>query len=373
MTIKIPQPQGSEPEFDDLMGMDWFAELFQCPQDPIHHAEGDVGIHTRMVCRELWSSAAWRDLKAEDRETAYLAALLHDVAKPATTRTEPDGRITARGHSALGARMARTILWRKGYSFRVREMVAQIIRVHQFPFFLIERDLPEREVVKLSQNVRLDLLGHVAEADIRGRICRDLQKVLDNIELFREFAREQNCYDKARAFKDGNSRFLYARDRWFQPELAAHGEFGSRVILMSGLPGAGKDTWIQKNCPDLPVLSPDQIRRELGIAPGKPQGQVIAAAREQAKQYLRQNQDFVWNATNITAQMREGCISLLTAYKAHVRLIYLDVPYKTLVSQNRNREHVVPDAVLNRLIDKLEVPTRDEAHEVEHIIREESC
>ena len=25
------------------------AALDKCPQDPVHHAEGDVGIHTRMV------------------------------------------------------------------------------------------------------------------------------------------------------------------------------------------------------------------------------------------------------------------------------------------------------------------------------------
>ena len=26
-----------------------FAPLNTCPQDPLHHGEGDVGIHTRMV------------------------------------------------------------------------------------------------------------------------------------------------------------------------------------------------------------------------------------------------------------------------------------------------------------------------------------
>jgi hypothetical protein len=64
------------------------ARLFDCPQDPVHHAEGDVGTHTRMVCEELVSLPAWRDLSEADRLVVFLGALLHDIAKPASTREE---------------------------------------------------------------------------------------------------------------------------------------------------------------------------------------------------------------------------------------------------------------------------------------------
>ena len=38
------------------------APLDICPQDKIHHAEGDVGIHTRMVVEALVADPVWRGL-----------------------------------------------------------------------------------------------------------------------------------------------------------------------------------------------------------------------------------------------------------------------------------------------------------------------
>ncbi len=35
---------------------DWVDALHECPQDSIFHAEGDVGIHTRMACEALAGS-----------------------------------------------------------------------------------------------------------------------------------------------------------------------------------------------------------------------------------------------------------------------------------------------------------------------------
>lgn len=75
------------------------------------------------------------------------------------------------------------------------------------------------------------------------------------------------------------------------------------MILMCGLPGTGKDTWIGKNHPELPVVCMDDIRRQMGIKPTDNQGQVVQAAREQARVYLRAKQPFIWNATGITAML----------------------------------------------------------------------
>src|SRR3712207_3871066 len=65
-----------------------------CPQDPVHHAEGDVLTHTRMVVEALAALPAWRALPREEREIVFTAALLHDIAKPACTRVE-GGRVTS--------------------------------------------------------------------------------------------------------------------------------------------------------------------------------------------------------------------------------------------------------------------------------------
>jgi putative nucleotidyltransferase with HDIG domain len=85
--------------------------LAGCPQDSVHHAEGNVLIHTRMVVEALVSIPEWQALPSPERRIVFTAALLHDVAKPACTRIEDDGRITSRGHSKRGAIMARSLLW----------------------------------------------------------------------------------------------------------------------------------------------------------------------------------------------------------------------------------------------------------------------
>lgn len=52
-----------------------------------------------------------------------------------------------------------------------------------------------------------------------------------------------------------------------------------------------------------------------------------------------------------------------------VKIVYIEVPYAKLQSQNREREHIVPAAAMEKLIDKLEVPAQEEAHEVVYVIK----
>ena len=134
--------------------------------------------------------------------------------------------------------------------------------------------------------------------------------------------------------------------------------------------GTGKDTYIQKHLAGYDVLSLDDIRRRLKIDPtdSKANGRVIQEAKETAKGFLRKKQPFVFNATNISRSMREIWIDLFTSYGAKTKIIYLEVPYRQLISQNRNRAYPVPDAVLYRMLGKLEVPALWEAHEVKYVV-----
>lgn len=67
--------------------------------------------------------------------------------------------------------------------------------------------------------------------------------------------------------------------------------------------------------------------------------------------------------------MRGKWISLFSDYGGRVKIIYLEVPYKQLISQNHNREHKVPEAIVDKMISKLEIPGPQEAHEIEfHIL-----
>lgn len=96
---------------------------------------------------------------------------------------------------------------------------------------------------------------------------------------------------------------------------------------MCGLPGTGKDTWIASHCPSLPVVSLDAVRAELGIPSAGPQKRVVDAAKAQAKTLLRERRPFVWNATNVSADLRRGLVELFTGYHASVRIVYLEMEW----------------------------------------------
>jgi predicted kinase len=369
--IPIPCPDGPPWTFDwDALDarFDWVRALRDCPQDAIHHAEGDVWIHTRMVLESLVAMPMWRALEPEARAIVFAAALLHDVAKPECTRTDGDGRVTARGHSVRGSILARRILWRLGASFKAREAVCSIIRHHQVPFFLIDKDDAPRTARAISQALRCDHLALVTEADARGRTCVDKARLLDNTALFRALCEELGCLDRPASFPSPHARVLYLRGDSSDATYHPHESFRADVVVMSGLPGAGKDTWIRDHLEDWPVVSLDQVRAELDVDPGEPQGEVVAFARDRAREHLRAGRRFVWNATNLSRRLRTLVTNLLFDYDARVRIVYVESPESALRAQNRARPAPVPDHVIDGLLDRWEVPETGEAHEVTYVV-----
>jgi predicted kinase len=367
--LPCPAPPSWQVDWDALQEYPWIRELADCPQDPHHHAEGNVWIHLRMVCEELAALPAWRALPEEERWAVSAAALLHDVAKPACTRTEPDGRVTSPNHSRKGAVLARRILWRLGVPLGLREQVCALVRHHQAPFHLLERDDCRRKTITVSQTARCDHLALLAEADARGRHSADRQRILDNIALFADYCREQGCLVRPRPFASEHARFVYFSDERRQPDAPAYDDCRTEVVLLSGLPGAGKDHWARTNLPDWPVVSLDDLRAELEVSPTDTQGAVLSRARELAREHLRQARPFVWNGTNLSRQLRGECLRLFAAYKARIRIVYVEVSEATLLRQNRQRPSPVPEDVIERLLRRWEIPDLTEAHRVDRVAR----
>lgn len=350
----------------------WLRAMDGVPQNPVYHAEGDVLIHTRMVVEAMLALREWRELAPADRQALFAAAMLHDVGKPACTVIEEDRRITSRGHAKKGEKMARRLLWLceelpMPAPFAIREQIAGLVRYHGLPLQFLDRPDLARAVIEASQSVRLDHVALLAETDVRGRICQDQQELLERVALFREFCQEQACYTAPRAFASEYSRFIYLQSEHGDPDYEAYDDTRLEVVVMSGLPGAGKDTWIRTHLPDWPIISLDGVRRELGVSPEDDQGQVVQAARERAREFLRQQRSFVWNATNITRMMRRRVIDLALAYHARTRIVYIETPFTDILKRNRARLASVPEGVIYRLLDKLEMPVVSEAHQVEWI------
>lgn len=346
--------------------------MAECLQEPRFHGEGDVWTHTRLACEALAASAAFRGRPPDERALLFTAVLLHDIGKPNVTRTEPDGTLSSRGHSRRGALLARQILWQHDAPFEFREQVAALIRHHQVPFHLLDDANPVRKAITVSQTARCDLLAIVAEADARGRICDDQGVLLESVSLFEEQCRELACLRTPYQFASDHARFEYFRHEDRDPAYAAFDDTRVDVVLMSGLPGAGKDRWLSQNLRNWPVISLDQIRQELGVHPEESQGTVVSHARERLRGYLRRRERVAWNATNLSRDMRSRTINVCADYGARVRLVYVEVPRDTLFAQNRERAHPIPETAIERLLDRWDVPDLTEAHRVDYCVRQAS-
>ncbi|MCM1110227.1 MAG: AAA family ATPase [Clostridium sp.] len=360
--------------------LDGFRQRLEAmPQPPHYHDEGNVMVHTQMVLEALESLPEYHSLPEHQRNILYVAAQLHDIGKIPSTK-EIMGKIEASHHAPVGCQMARETIW-LDYGLcgskelqQICEAICLLIRYHSFPPHAIETKNSALRLHRIAANSLLvpdfsiRMLCILAKADMLGRICDDQEEMLDRISLCEEVAREEECYDGCFAFPSDYTRraYLSGRDVWKNQDL--HDDTWGEVILMSGLPGVGKDTWIQRNIPDLPMISLDEIRKELKYSPTHNQGKVANLARERAKELLRQHQPFVWNATNITAQKRESLVSLFETYRAHVRIVYLETDWQTQLTQNASREDAVPTTVLRDMLGKLSLPEAIEATIVEWVV-----
>ena len=273
--------------------------------------------------------------------------------------------------------MARGILWQEILTaalpslFHIREEIVSLVRHHSLPVNFLRRDSYKRDFFAASLFARLELLAMLAEADIKGRISSDRDDSLEKVELFRIQAEELDCYRYPKQFPSDHTRVRYfQKPDEVSPNVEYYDNTEFEVVMLAGLPGTGKDTYIQKHLPDLPMISLDAIRRKESVKPTDNQGEITNQAKELARRHLRQKQPFVWNATNITRMLRANLLQLFYDYHARVRLIYLESSWQELLRRNRarNLSDQLPENVLTRLADKLEVPDLQESHAVEYVI-----
>ncbi len=357
--------------WEALNALNWVQKLYGTPQSPIHHAEGNVGIHTRMVMERLLSLPDYQSLPEPKRSTLFLATLAHDIAKPMCTVIEPNGDIVSPRHAVKGRSLIRQEIFQQNpgpIPFAIREEIAQLVRYHGLPLWFLEKRDLQATLLKASISCDLKLLALLAEADVLGRECKDKNELLDKVALFREYCQEQGVWDGPWPFKDGHQRFEYFKNPENGPFYEPFDVFRGEAILMCGMPGSGKDTWIAKHGQGLPVISLDQMREDMDIAHREAQGKLINAAKERAKEYMRKGQSFIWNATNIVPSIRGQLIELFDSYKARTKIVYIEVPFARMMQQNANRAAKVPDNVMRQMVKKWEVPEVWEAVDVEFVV-----
>jgi len=170
-----------------------------------HHQHKDVYAHSLTVLQQA--------IMLEDGEpdlVLRLAALLHDIGKPATRRHEPGGGVSFHHHEVVGASMVRKRLRALRYPTRVVEDVATLVFLHlRFHGYGSGEwtDSAVRRYVTDAGDL-LPRLHKLVRADCTTRNRRKalaLQRAYDDLELRIERIRAQEDLAAVRPDLDGNA------------------------------------------------------------------------------------------------------------------------------------------------------------------------
>jgi predicted kinase len=134
-----------------------------------------------------------------------------------------------------------------------------------------------------------------------------------------------------------------------------------RVILMVGLPGSGKSTYLERM--GVTPLSSDAVRQLLAddATDQTIHGRVFNTIRYLVRTYV--------DATHLKPGERRPYVKIARQYGCDVEAVFFDVPLEVCLERNRGRARVVPEEAMRKMAAKLVPPAVDEGFSRVTVVR----
>ena len=173
------------PELAEMQGVE--------QRDDFHHK--DVFHHTLEVLDKT--------AHVSDKLKLRLAALFHDVGKPATKALDDRVGWTFHRHEQVGAEMMEEIACRLRISKGVKSYIQKLIRLHLRPIFLASDDVTDSAIRRLIVEAGDDLddLFRLSRADISSGNINRVHEQLESLELVSERVAQVRKKDKLHRFQ----------------------------------------------------------------------------------------------------------------------------------------------------------------------------
>ena len=133
-------------------------------------------------------------------------------------------------------------------------------------------------------------------------------------------------------------------------------------IMLVGLPGSGKSTYIKEHYLSYSIHSSDAIREELSgdVNNQKINTQVFDILHKRVKEDLIHGKNVVYDATNINWKRRKAFLQELGNINCQKICIIIATPFEICCSRNLERDRVVPNSVIERMYKSFDIPWYNE-------------
>lgn len=133
-------------------------------------------------------------------------------------------------------------------------------------------------------------------------------------------------------------------------------------LMVVGLPGSGKSTYIEKYYSNYHVHSSDAIREELSgdVNNQDINKQVFSTLHKRVKEDLVAGYNVVYDATNISWKRRKAFLQELKNINCHKECVLMATPFELCVQRNNERDRVVPYFVIERMYKNFDIPWYNE-------------
>jgi hypothetical protein len=368
---------------NDSFKVDWgfantipeFKQLASRQQNPKWHGEGDALQHTLRCLEAAYKHVNVYYTSLWEKRIAVLSVLFHDIGKTTTTEFLK-GAWHAYGHEFAGEKLERRILWDE--DINIRERICASIRYHMEVLRIADAtsDMLKKIVTPTFNKFFSwkDVL-FVKLCDIYGSIPDSEDETLtgiSKISALENITKELNIYDRYQGWKLPDELYTAAilgkKNIW----LKRFKDNWPTVYVMIGLPGSGKNYYIEHNVKDCVTISRDDIRTELGycaegdkvVLSSEKEEEVTKVFNERFLDAVVNNKAIILNNINLKKQYRDAYKALLKDNGiTDVNWVYIYLEAKDMETV-LHRRLIIPFSAYEKMIEGFDWPQPGEYNEL---------